>query len=96
MLGLSLVLHLDYCTPMVSISAVLDPLGPSVRERHDVLPLDVTVLVPHPSLAELGVVVGGSHSVLELEGIRLMVLIKIMRSMQEFVRTSLCMKVRPF
>ena len=85
---LSLVLHLDHCAPVVSISSVLDPLGPPVRERHHVLPLDVAVLVPHPPLAELSVVLGGGHSVLELERIRLLVL-TIMRSMQEFVRTSL-------
>jgi len=75
--GLALVTDLHHSAAIAAISGVGHVLDPAVREGHAVLSLDVTLGIPRPALAEVGVVVVVMHAVSEVEGIGLVVLLMV-------------------
>merc|ERR1739838_617761 len=75
MMSLPTVFHLHDGATIATISMVDHMLNPTIRESHSVLPLYISTFITRPLLTEVCVVLVIMHSVLKVEGIRLLMII---------------------
>merc|ERR1711888_311085 len=73
MVCLSIIFNLHYSTTIVSISMVNDMLDPSIRKVNMILSLNITAFITISFFAEVCVILVIMHSILEVERIRLLI-----------------------
>ena len=73
MVSLSIIFNLHDSTTIVAISMVYDMLDPPIRKVYMVLSLDITSLITSPHFTEVCVILVIMHSILEVERIRLLI-----------------------
>ena len=78
MVSLSLVGHIHDSSTIVAISGVLYILDSSIRQGNLVLSNNVAILITSSVLAEVCVIMIIVHSILELEGIRMFIVVSSM------------------
>merc|ERR1719308_676772 len=80
MVCFSIILDIHDSPPIVTISMVDDMLYPTIRKSHSVFSLYITSLITSPCLTKICVILGIMHSILEVEGIRTVIISLAMTS----------------
>merc|ERR1712098_364380 len=73
MMSFPIIFDFHDSTTIVTISMVYDMLDPPIRKVYMVLSLDITSLIPRPHFTEVCVILVIMHSILEVERIRLLI-----------------------
>merc|ERR1719347_851973 len=76
----SIILNIHDGTTIVTISNVTDMLDPPIRKVYLVFSLNITSLITRPHFTEVCVILVIMHSILEVERIRLLIMISTMSS----------------
>jgi len=83
--GLPSVTHLHYCAAIVTISCVGHMLNTAIRKSNLILSNNVAVLISRSLLAEVSVIFVIMDSILEVEGVRLLIIASVMTSLMDTV-----------
>merc|ERR1719347_1451855 len=80
MVCFSIILYFHDGTTIVAIGMVDDMLDPPIRKVYMVLFLNITSFITRPHFTEVCVILVIMHSILEVERIRLLIMISTMSS----------------
>jgi len=83
--GLTSVAHLHHCAAIVTISCVGHMLNTAIRKSNLILSNDVAVLISRSLLAEVSVIFVIMNSILEVEGVRLLIIASVMTTLMDTV-----------
>merc|ERR1719308_796151 len=88
MVCLSIIFDLHDSTTIVAISMVDDMLDPSIRKVYIIFSLDITSFISRPFLTKVSVILVIMHSILEVERIRLLIVMISTMSSTNSTNTS--------
>ena len=83
--GLTSVAHLHHCAAIVTISCVGHMLDTAIRKSDLILSDNVAVLISRSLLAEVSVIFVIMNSIIEVEGVRLLIIASVMNTLMDTV-----------